>query len=316
MLGICCMWVELDSKNRIVSSLPQKNLQLGRLRSYSDDFIKQAYLTNLRGVMTLLQKSVAAGIRFVRISSSLFPLYDVVDRGLWDNDEIRAELNKIGQFISTAGLRVNTHPGQCFVLSSDTAATVDAAVKELDFNGWVFDRLGLPRTPYFNINVHGGKGDRADSLVRGIDRLSPEARSRLTIENCEFAYTVEELYQVSLKTGVPVVVDVHHHSINPGGLSVKDALALGVSTWPTGVRPTTHLSNSKPEHANGTPSKRRIHSDYIHEFQPDLLSMHNAGLLDVEVEAKAKNLAISALVGVVSNQGGHHGCRDCGGEGR
>lgn len=296
MLGICCQWIELDDKLRPVNQTPVRRLQLSKIASYTEDVIKATYADNLKSVCDLLVRAHVADINFVRISSALFPLWDKVPRYLWDNDEIKGLLKKIGGFVLSHKMRLNTHPSQYFVLSSDKPHVVDTAVRELDFQGWLFDQMGLAQTPYYNINVHGGKGDRADQLVAGIERLSDSARKRLTLENCEFAYSVRDLSQVSNRTSVPIVVDVHHHSINPDGLSVRNALELGVSTWPLNVRPTTHLSNSRPGFEDAKPGKRRVHSDYIRVFEPTLLRFHEEGRVDVEVEAKAKNLTIKQLM--------------------
>lgn len=294
------MWLRLDDKGRFVNETPVRRLQLTNISTYPEETIQEVYTDNLKSVCELLVRAHTAGIDFVRISSTLFPLWDKVPRYLWDNDEISALLKKIGGFVLGHDMRLNTHPSQHFVLSSDKPHVVDTTVQELNFQGWLFDQMGLPQTPYYNINVHGGKGDREDALVAGIERLNDGARKRLTLENCEFAYTVEDLYRVYDRTGVPIVVDVHHHSINPGDLTTMAALEIGTLTWPDEVRPTTHLSNSKPGITeDDKPSKRRAHSDYIRVFQPDLLSMHQAGRVDVEVEAKAKNLAIEALKEII-----------------
>lgn len=295
MLGVCCMWLGVDRRGRLVNKTPHKRLLLSKIDDYDEQTIKSAYIDNLSGLQSLLSTALRSGIHFVRISSALFPLFDKVPRHLWDNDQVRDKLKKIGKFIIDNRMRVNTHPSQYFVLSSDKQHVVDAAIAELNFHGFLFDLMGLPQTPYFNINVHGGKRGRSDALVAAIELLDDSARKRLTLENCEFSYTVRDLVKVSHRTSVPVVVDVHHHAINPGTLSIKNALDLGRSTWPLDVRPTTHLSNSRPGFENDKPARRRVHSDYIAEFQPDLLDMHQSGLVDVEVEAKAKNLAIEKL---------------------
>lgn len=290
------MWLELDSKGRFVNQTPVKNLQLSKIASYSEDTIKDVYLTNLRTALDLLKRAREAGIHFVRLSSALFPLWDKVPRYLWDNDEVVQAAEAVGDYALQHRMRVNTHPSQYFVLSSDKAHVVDTAVKELNFQGWLFDIMGFPQTPYYNINIHGGKKDRADALVVGIERLDDAARKRLTLENCEFAYSVDKLMPVAQRTNVPIVADVHHHSINPGALSVKNALLAAFSTWPLEVRPTTHLSNCRPGFEEATPGKRRVHSDYIREFEPTLLQFHAEGRTDVEIEAKAKNLTIKLLM--------------------
>jgi UV DNA damage endonuclease len=221
----------------------------------------------------------------------MFPLFDKVDRSLYDNSAVKSKLKAIGEFVLKHSMRVNTHPGQYVVLSSDRPEVVNNAVTELNFHGWVFDAMQLDRSPYYGINVHGGKSDRIEALKAGIALLDASARDRLTLENDEFSYTVKDLATVN----VPVVYDSHHHTLNPGGLSHDEALALAISTW-KGVKPTTHLSNSCPGTEHLSVSKRRVHSDYITYIPAPQKDLLIRGQIDVEVEAKAKNNAIDLLL--------------------
>ena len=61
--------------------------------------------------------------------------------------------------------------------------------------------MGLQRSPWAGINVHGGARDRMAELRAAVDALPDAVRSRLTLENCERAYSVPDLRAV----GVPVV---------------------------------------------------------------------------------------------------------------
>lgn len=286
MLGLCCEWLSPTGENLLVS----RTLQLGRFERglYSPETVRLTYTANLSNVLACLPTIRKSGIRFFRLSSSLFPLFDKVDPDLYKHETVTELLRKIGAYVLANEMRVNTHPGQFVVLSSDSEATVRAAVTELDFHAWVFDQMGLPPSPYYGINVHGGKRGRTEQLRAGIERLSEAARLRLTLENDEFCYTVSDLAQV----GVPVVFDCHHHSFNSGGLSQRQGLELAISTWKR-AKPTTHLANTPPGLQEDVPvTKRRVHSDYLTSVPEPLREAHEAGRVDIEVEAKAKNLAI------------------------
>jgi UV DNA damage endonuclease len=159
-------------------------------------------------------------------------------------------------------------------------------------HGWLFDAMGLPQTPQFAINIHGGKGDRASLLVDRILSLPPSVRGRLTLENDETTYTVSDLAAVSAATGVPVTFDSHHHVFNEGGLSLSDALYLAAGTWPRGIKPLQHISNTSPGLEGGSFTERRKHSDMIHYVPEPQLALLREDLIDVEVEAKWKNLSV------------------------
>ena len=102
---------------------------------------------------------------------------------------------------------------------------------------------------------------------------------------------------VSAATGVPIVWDSHHHLFNAGGLSLDEAFPIALSTWnATGCKPLQHLSNTTPGLANGNFVERRKHSDYIHTVPECQLQGLRLGLIDLDIEAKMKNLAITALI--------------------
>jgi UV DNA damage endonuclease len=82
------------------------------------------------------------------------------------------------------------------------------------------------------------------------------------------------------------VFDYHHHIFCTGGDTEADALALAVSTWPDGIVPTVHYSESHELHVgNDKPSPK--HSILINAI-PDT----HGHIIDVMVEAKGKELAI------------------------
>ena len=290
MLGLCCHWLAEDGKNL----LPSRRMQLGRFNQgkYTRAHIGEVYASNLQRVREFLPIFLEHNISVFRISSAMFSLFDKVDRDLWDNDQVCELLAEIGQFVLDNNMRITTHPGQFTVLSN--AKTAPAAIREMNFHGWLFDRMGLPRTAYYAINVHGGgKPERTEELIRNIKLLDDSARSRMTLENCEFGWSVADLIPVSNETNVPICFDSHHHKFNAGELDGHTAMTLAMSTWPEGVKPLTHLSNEPPGLPDDAPStKRRCHSDYIYEIPSWQREANNDGAIDIDVEAKKKNLAI------------------------
>jgi len=293
-LGLCCEWVE-NTKGTLKNLLVSKKLQYGKFKKgeYTQTTIKQCYITNLTNLLDMLPTINNSGIKFFRISSSMFPLFDKVEPKLYDNTETKTLLERIGKYILDNKMRVTTHPGQFIVLSSDDPNIVNNSIKEMNFHGWMFDCMNLPQTPYYSINIHGGKSNRQSSLINGINRLNISAKNRMTLENDEFCYSIKDLEPISIATNVPLVYDSHHHSFNDANLTGDKALEIAMKTWRE-IKPTTHLSNSCEQYRNPESpiTKKRIHSDFIDYFPQHQLDMYNAGKIDIEVEAKAKNLAI------------------------
>jgi len=171
---------------------------------------------------------------------------------------------------------------------------VQNTIIDLELHGKIFDLMGLEKSPYNNINIHcngvyGDKKSAMDRFILNFQRLSPSVQTRLTVENDdkESMYSVKDLMYIHEKTGIPIVFDYHHHKFCTGGLSEEQALKLAVSTWPKGITPEVHYSESKSLHENNIKIKPQAHSDYINAL-PNTYELD----LDIMVESKAKELAI------------------------
>jgi UV DNA damage endonuclease len=298
MLGVCCQWIEQRIKPKsgtveMINAMEEKTLQLGRFRDgkYSEEQIRGTYQNNILNLSKMLPVIRGNGIKLFRISSSLFPLADIVDRDMWDNDENKAILHGIGEYIIQHDMRVSTHPGQFCVLSSDSDKVVDNANSELALHAWLFDAMGLGVTPKYAINIHGGKSNRTSSLIDRIKSLPDNIRKRLTLENDESAYSLNELLTVHEATEVALVFDTHHHTFNEGGLSMIDAFNLSLLTWGA-VKPLQHISNTEPHLIGGSFTDRRKHSGMIHYVPDCQLQALRDDSIDVDVEAKMKNLSV------------------------
>lgn len=293
-LGLCCQWVDAHGKNTLVT----KSLQLGRFKKgeYTADKIAKTYEATLNTLEEhLVEKIIPSGIKSFRVSSNLFPLFDLVPNELVFSKANLTKLARIGDIVLDANMRFTMHPDQYVVLSG-SPDIASRAVKELNFHSSVFDAMGLPQSPYYTINVHAGGSasvERANTLRSSLDKLTVGARNRLTLENCEFGWSIVDLTQFD----VPICFDSHHHRFNDGGISCERALHKAVMTWPRGIKPLTHLSNSKPELSeDATAAKLRTHSDFIGYIPTCQLIFHEVGLIDIDVEAKAKNHAILRMV--------------------
>ena len=152
------------------------------------------------------------------------------------------------------------------------------------------DRLGAAASTQSAINIHGGKRGSPDRLVKSILALPDNVRSRLTLENDENCWSVKDLMPISAATGVPVLFDSHHHTFNDGGLPGEEAMLAAASTWPQGILPLQHISNTEPGLEGGNFTERRAHSWAIHTIPDYQKNFYNSGKCDIEMECKGKNL--------------------------
>ena len=296
-LGYACINITLNSqKPRITTN---RSMIKKTFLERGIDYAGKLSLKNVEDLFNILKWNHEHNIKFFRISSDLFPWaseYGIENSPYYS--QIKSILITCGNYAHKNNIRITSHPGPFNVLVSPRQDVVDNTIIDLEIHGKVFDMLGLSRTPYNKINIHcnGVYGDKVSAMNRfctNFKSLSDAVQTRLTVENDDKAsmYSVKDLMFIHERVGIPIVFDYHHHKFNTGGLSEKDALELAISTWPKGVKPIVHYSESKRLHDSNELIKEQAHSDYINEL-PDLYNNN----VDVMVEAKAKELAILPYV--------------------
>jgi UV DNA damage endonuclease len=283
-LGLVCITASDKVRYRTVTR--KRLLQL--TPEEQEQVLRQLYSDNLRRLNGAIDFCDANNIRLYRITSALFPFADTPEgeRVLNEFDE---DLRAIGDRASTLGIRLVVHPDQFVVLSSDTPSVIENSIKILQMQAMIFDKLGMPRSPWAMIEIHGGKANRAERLVEVIRNLPEAIRSRLALENDEYAYSASEILDICRAAGVPMVFDAHHHVIHEGldnyeDPSVAEIVAAARTTWPLPEWQLVHISNGCESFGD------RHHSDLI-TIMPT--SYRDAPW--IEVEAKLKEQAIEKL---------------------
>jgi UV DNA damage endonuclease len=296
-LGVCCQWLS-DRKKRDGSVvyenvLNQSNLQLGAYKAgkYTDDRLRETYINNIQEHINFFPNLLNNNIRSFRLSSAVFPLFEFVGNKMQQDAELISKLQQLGKLFLDNNIRVTTHPGQFVIINSDTDKIIEKSILELSYHAWTFDTMGLPLTPYHAINIHGGKRGKIEKLIEVANSLPDNIKKRLTFENDERCYNVKQLVQVHEKTGIPVVFDSHHYTFNVDDLALPDAFAQSIKTWGN-TKPLQHISNTELGMESGSFSEKRAHSNYI-RYVPELqLEAARNDTVDIDVEAKMKNLAI------------------------
>lgn len=263
------------------------------------DYVSELALLNAKDIIKILEWNRMNGIKFFRLSSALIPWGDQLDlTQLKDYKEIKSELKKAGEFAKFHNIRITSHPGPFNVLVSPSESVVEKTIADLELHGKVFDMMGLSKTPYNKINIHcngvyGDKKSAMDRFIKNFQRLSKSVQKRLTIENDDKAsmYSVKDLMYIHNAIKIPIVFDYHHHTFCTGDLSEQQALQLATTTWPEGITPVVHYSESKALHENNAKEKPQAHSLYINSL-PDTYGLD----VDIMVEAKAKELAILPFI--------------------
>ncbi len=293
-LGYACINMTMGKKITTNRTMVKKTFDNKGL-----DYVSELALKNASDIIKILEWNRLNGINFFRLSSALIPWGDHIDlTELKDYKEIKFELKKAGDYAKFWNMRITCHPGPFNVLVSPNENVIRNTIADLELHGKIFDMMGLSLTPYNKINIHcnGVYGDKISAMDRfceNFKKLSPSVRKRLTIENDDKAsmYSVKDLMYIHNKIKTPIVFDYHHHTFCTGDMSEEEALKLAVTTWPEGITPVVHYSESKALHENNMKEKPQAHSDYINSL-PNTYGLD----VDIMVEAKAKELAILPFI--------------------
>jgi len=136
-----------------------------------------------------------------------------------------------------------------------------------------------------------------ERFVNNYEHIDDSIKRRLVIENDERLYTVSDCLALNERTGIPVLFDVFHHSINNHGEKTRDLLAPVTSTW------KTHDGIPMVDYSSQQGGKRPgAHAESIDtkDFQ-DFLQSTNPYDIDIMLEIKDKEKSALTALSIALN---------------
>lgn len=297
----------------IADSSPSKTMTMARFSKLPDReaglrLLEQIATTNLHNTLRLLRHNVAEGIQMYRFSSKLIPLATHTDLHDWNPFEALVEpFAEIGEYVRKHDLRVSFHPDHYTVLSTPRPEVLISSIRDLQYHVNMLKAMGLDARSKNNIHIGGAYGDKPTSAARFVEhfgRLSAEIQCRLTLENDDKTYTTGETLAVAQQTGLPMVLDIHHHMVNCHGEPASDWWEEVAKTWEsplarTDVPDAVHLPPKIHASSPKSDADRRSHADGV-EAGPLLdflrVAARTSSHLDVMLEAKHKDHALFQLM--------------------
>lgn len=294
--GLCCIFKEQPIKFRRTTAKYLSQFSVEEQRNRLSDIC----LANAGSLLEALTFCHQHNIGDFRINSQILPLkthpqlgYHVTD--LPDADQIIRRFMACGEYSRKHDIRTTFHPDQFIVLSSINPDVVKRSIADLEYQAEISQWVNAD---VINIHAGGVYNDKSSALTRlrmVIDNLPDAVRKRLTLENDDKSYSPKDLLPVCRDMGIPLVYDVHHHRCLKDILSVNEASHLSADTW--NREPLFHISS--PMNGWQSPDMRK-HHDFID--MNDLPKIWKSMKITVEVEAKAKELAVLKLMKDVSCQ--------------
>ncbi|WP_105317173.1 UV DNA damage repair endonuclease UvsE [Thermus tenuipuniceus] len=252
-----------------------------RLASLTEERVQAKVAENLKDLERILRWNREAGFGLFRIGQHLVPF---ASHPHFPYDWAKAhggELGRLGALAQALGQRLSLHPGQYVNPGSPDPRVVERSLAELRYSARVLTLLGV-EDGVLVLHLGGTYGDREKALRRFVANLQGEREVLrfLALENDERLWSVKEVLRAAEALGVPVVVDTLHHALNPGQLSLEEALGLAFLTW--GTRPKVHLASQDPRKRPGA------HAFAVAEEDWEALLQALPGPADVMVEVKGK----------------------------
>ncbi|GGO03934.1 UV DNA damage repair endonuclease UvsE [Saccharibacillus kuerlensis] len=297
----------------IKDSSPSKTMTMARFAKLPDREaglreLERIATVNLHNTLRLLRHNVAEGIEVYRFSSKLIPLATHADLLDWDPFAALAEpFAEIGAYVRKHNLRVSFHPDHFTVLSTPRPEVLIGSIRDLRYHVRMLEAMGLDARAKNNIHIGGAYGDKpvaADRFVEHFEQLDSDIQTRITLENDDKTFTTGETLAVAQRTGLPMVLDIHHHWVNSAGEPASDWWPEVARTWESPLArtdlaegemlpPKIHASSPKSE------TDRRSHADGV-EARPLLDFLREAAKtsphIDVMLEAKHKDKALFQLM--------------------
>ena len=292
--GLCCIFREEPIHFRQTTAKALLNLsQQERLQKLST-----ICLENANSLVTALEAVQRFGFGAFRVSSQFLPRYTHPVVGytldsLPDYASILASLEKVNQLREQWDIRLSFHPDQFVLLSSPSAEVTRKSIAELDYQAMLAEMIGAD---VLNIHAGGVYGDKQAALKRlreNFQSLPERVQSRLTLENDDVSYTVNDLLPVCQDLAVPLVYDVHHHRCNKDRLTVQEATNASIQTWEAAGRGEAYFHLSSPKNGwQGNDPKPHAEMIAMSDFPEEWIGLD----VTIDIEAKAKELAVIAVM--------------------
>ena len=260
-IGFACKFSEIDNKTKSTISIPEYNVNCTTVawlnRQSRDDAetrLWELMRDNIQAVKRLVTKvgSLESHLRMVRIGSDVLPVYThPLCSYFWQKADVIAYCEKnfaiIGDIARTQNVRLSMHPGQFVVLASDTPDIVDRSILEFEYHTNIARWMGFGKSfQDFKINVHIAGRAGPQGIIDVLQRLTPEARNCITIENDEISWGIDS--SLELANHLALVPDIHHHWVKTGEYIEASDIRIKkiIDSW-RGVRPAMHYAVSRED---------------------------------------------------------------------
>ena len=260
------------------------------------DLLTKRIKLNFKNFQKVLKYNHDNKIKFYRMTHTMFPLLTHPNVNIDYKEVFKDEFNKLKKTIDKYNIRIDTHPDEFCLLTSDKDNVTTNSIKILKFHLEIFKLLGINGKCVLHIG--SSKPTKEEALNRfrdNFNKLPIELKNLIILENDDKTYTVSDTLTLCEELNIPMVLDYHHYICNhEKNERINNLLPKIIKTWNnTNLNPKMHFSNSI------STKQKRNHSTYLNynsfiKFLKLLQPLNTD--IDIMIEAKGKDEALFRLV--------------------
>ncbi|WKY47974.1 UV DNA damage repair endonuclease UvsE [Eubacteriaceae bacterium ES3] len=195
-------------------------LRTCRIKNAREKRLKELIEHNLQVLENMIDYNIANQIKVFRVCSDVIPYASNPINSLEWWKLYGDSLNKLGQKVKSADLRLTMHTGPQAILNAKDKKIREQTIEELLSQARLFDAMGLDDSHKLVMPVGGIFRNRKKAITRfrqTYQDLEETLKKRLVIENDLKCYNIEEVLEIGRELKIPVVFERLAHELNPAG---------------------------------------------------------------------------------------------------
>ncbi len=235
--------------------LSRKLNRLGCInREFSSKNIQDSFIF-LDNIFSRIKQNQEIGITITCIEipqNLIVPNFELVE----EESDSSSLVWEIFRFLKTSGHRLCFFLPTHFFLGSQLPDVVENTQTTITNLSSLLDQFGIDEPSIFLRvgSAYGARKSTMDRFCSNVGCLDKKVVRKIAVCNDEkpSLFSVTDLLSgVFYSSNLPIVFRFLPHQFNAGGLSIREALFLAVSTWPEGTTPVFIHSESSEVDSNG-----------------------------------------------------------------
>ena len=211
------------------------------------DLLTKRIKLNFKNFEKVLKYNYDNKIKFYRMTHTMFPLLTHPNVSIDYKEVFKDDFKRLKETISKYNIRIDTHPDEFCLLTSEKKNVTDNSIEILKFHLEFFKLLGINGKCVLHLG--SSKPTKEEALNRfrdNFNKLSKELKNLIILENDDKTYTVTDTLLICEELNIPMVLDYHHFICNhEKDERIDKLLPKIIKTWEnTNLNPKMHFSSS------------------------------------------------------------------------